>query len=194
MKKMFAVIFSTVLLLSICVTAAPPQPPKTTEVPQQELAKVVVEALGLTRFLPVNPSASDYFAILMANGIAPAKGWEADKAVTRFDLAQVVVLSLKQGNKVEHPENPQAWIDYLVSIGIRVDTVGLATSPLEPLALPIGPTAYSSQLDTTKRLPRLVPTGDVQFGAIMLPIRELFIVGPQPGPATPTAPVKGARI
>jgi hypothetical protein len=146
------------------------------------------------RFLPVNPAASDYFAILMANGIAPEKGWKTDQPVTRFDLARVVVLALKQGNKVEHPENPQAWIDYLVSIGVPVDTVGLATKPLEPLSLPIGPTAYSTQQDPTKRPPRLVPTGDVQFGPIMQPIRELFITGPRPRPVTPTAPVRGARI
>lgn len=179
---------------TLAATAATNQPPRTVEVPQLELAKVVVEATGLARFLPVNPSPNDYFSILMANGIAPEGGWEAGKPVNRYDLARVIVLAMKQGNKIEHPENPQAWIYYLIGINVPINTIGLATKPLEPLALPIGPTAYSSQVNTTKRLPRLVPTGDIQFGPIMQPIRELFIVGPGPQPVTPTAPVKGSRL
>jgi hypothetical protein len=184
------------LASTLCAAAKKPDPPPppppaplTTEVPQIELAKTIVKVLGLQRFLPPHPTPFDYFALLMVNGISPAGGWVEDQSVTRYDLARCVVLSLHQADKVTNPENPQSWIDYCVSIGIRVDTVGLATEPLQPLSLPLGPTIHSGH-----HRPRPLPTGDVQFGPIMQPIRELFIVGPRPRPVTPTAPVRGARI
>lgn len=201
MKNMSVLLAVVIGGFSFVAGAAPStnQPPnqsdqsEVVQVSQLELAKLVVDLAGLRRFLPANPSPADYFALLMANGIAPAGGWVADQPVTRYDLARVVVLTLKQGAKVQNPDDPQSWIDYLVGTGVRVDTIGLATKPLEPLALPLGATAFGVQ-QPGQRLPRLVTSGDVQLGAVMQPIRELFIVGPQPKPVTPTAPAKGARI
>jgi hypothetical protein len=138
--------------------------------------------------LPANPSDKDYFSLLAVNNIMPEKGWIASEPVSRYDLARVCVLALKQGGSVQHPEQPQAWIDYLVDKGYRIDTIGLATKPLEPLALPVGPTMYSNRVQT--KLPRVVPSGDVQFGAIMTPVREMF----KPLASTPTASVRGTRI
>jgi len=191
MKTLSAVV--AVMLCSVMLSSAanPPVPvvvpPDTAQVTQIELAKLIVELAHLGRFLPPNPSDADYFSVLMANGISPEKGWSADQAVSRYDLARVCVEALKQSSSVQHPENPQAWIDYLVDKGYRIDTIGLATKPLAPLAIPVGPTMYSTR---GQALPKVVPSGDVQFGAIMQPVREFF----KPSSSTATSSNKGARI
>jgi len=182
-----AVVMGAVTLCSAADAPATNVSPQTAQVPQIELAKLVVELAHLSRFLPPNPSDADYFALLMANGIAPVKGWVADEPVSRADLARVSVLAMKQGSAVEHPENPQAWIDYLVDKGYRIDTIGLATKPLQPLAIPVGPTMFSNR---GQLMPRVVPSGDVQYGAIMQPVREYF----KPSGSTATSSNKGARI
>src|ERR1039457_3937717 len=101
--------------------------PQTAQVTEFELAVLLVQQLGLVPYLPRNPSPNDYFSLLMMNGITLADKWQADKPVTRYDLARAVVLATKQGSKIDNPDNPQSWIDYLVSTGVRVDTIGLAT-------------------------------------------------------------------
>lgn len=197
MKTISIVLAVLMGAITLCSAATPPPPaattptattpPETAQVTQIELAKLIVELAHLSRFLPPNPSDADYFAVLMANNIAPEKGWSSDQAVSRYDLARVCVLALKQGASVAQPDNPQSWIDYLVDKGYRIDTIGLATKPLAPLALPVGPTMYptSGQL-----MPRVVPSGDVQFGAVMQPVREFF----KPTSSTATSSNSGVRI
>ncbi len=188
MKIISAMVAAVMSVVTVCSAADAPAPTAdTAQVTQIELAKLIVELSHLSRFLPPNPSDADYFGVLMANNIAPEKGWVADQAVSRYDLARVCVLALKQGSSVQHPETPQAWIDYLVDKGYRIDTIGLATKPLEPLAIPVGPTMFSNR---GQKLPRVVPSGDVQFGAVMQPVRELF----KPSGSTATSSNKGARI
>jgi hypothetical protein len=205
MKKIGVAMVVVMGLCATCALAAPDstggqgstnQPPKTYEPTQLDLAVVLVHQLFLDQYLPRNPAPRDYFSLLMLNGISLAGPWEADKPVTRADLARAVVLALKMGDKIKDPDNPQAWIDYLDGTGVPVSSIGLATQPLQPLELPIVPTAYPLQTPGTTP-PRVLPGGSVQLGAIMQPIRELFLAGPQPThvtPATTIAPVKGARL
>ena len=194
MKTISAVMAVLASAVMVCLVALPAggQAPQTAQVTQLELAKLMVEMSGLTRFLPSNPSAADYTGLLMNNGIVPANGWVADQAVTRADLARVVLQATHQANNVPDPTNPQSWIDYAVNQGIRVDTIGLATKPLEPLAMPVGPTMFSASANSGKKPPTTVPSGDVQYGAVMQPIRAMF--EPIFNPNTPTASNRGARI
>jgi len=187
MKIISAVVAVVMGAVTLCSAATTNTPPQTAQVTQIELAKLIVELAHLSRLLPPNPSDADYFALLMANNIAPEKGWVADQPVSRYDLARVCVLALKQGSSVQSPENPQSWIDYLVDKGYRIDTIGLATKPLQPLAVPVGPTMFSNR---GQLMPRVVPSGDVQYGALMQPVREYF----KPLSSTATSSNKGARI
>ncbi|MCX6995872.1 MAG: hypothetical protein NTV49_02005 [Kiritimatiellaeota bacterium] len=167
---------------------------ETAAVSQAELAKLLVEVLGLARFLPADPTPAQNFAILMVNNIAPQDGWDAGRAVTRADLARVIVQALKKSGEIKTPDDPQAWIDYLVGIGVPIDTVGLATKPLEPLVLPVAPKAYTALVDPLHKEIKQVMGPITQFGADMTPIRELFAFKPlPPQPVTPTGP-QGARF
>ena len=166
----------------------------TALVNQVELAKLLVEVLGLSRFLPADPTSAQCFALLMANGILPQDGWESDKAVTRADLARVIVQAMKKTSEIKTPDDPQSWIDYLVGIGVSIDTVGLATKPLEPLALPVSPRMYTARVDPLLKDTKQVMGPITQFGTVMTPIRELFSFKPvPPTPVTPTGP-QGARF
>jgi len=176
--------------------AADPAPTNqaTAQVTQAELARLLVDVLGLSRFLPANPTPGDCFKILMSNGIVPKEGWNAAKAVTPADLARVVVQAMKRANEIKHPEVDQEWIDFLTGLGIAIDTIGKATKPLEPLAMPISPYAYTAVVDPLNKESKNIMAPITQYGADMTPIRELFRFLPlQPKPVTPTGP-QGTRF
>ena len=191
------------MLLAFCAVWAAPQvwaadaaPTNqvTAQVTQAELARLLVEVLGLSRFLPANPTPAQCFVVLMANGIVPKDGWNAEMAVTRADLARVVVQAMKKTNEIKNPDKDQEWIDFLVGLGIPIDTVGLATKPLEPLALPVSPHAYTAQMDPLQTDTKQIMTPITQYGTVMTPIRQLFSFQPVPlKPVTPTGP-QGAKF
>lgn len=107
-------------------------------VTQGELALLLVNMLGLYRFLPAAPTEQEAIAVLLANRISPENGWRPDQPVLLADLARLIVQSLDRTADVPDPSNPQSWIDFLVSIDVPIDTIGLAVSQLEPLPEPIG--------------------------------------------------------
>ncbi len=108
------------------------------EVTQGELARLLVNMLGLYRFLPAAPTEQEAIAVLLANRISPEGGWQPAEPVLLADLARLIVQSLDRTHEVAEPDNPQSWIDFLVSIDVPIDTVGLAVSQLEPLPEPVG--------------------------------------------------------
>jgi hypothetical protein len=201
MKKMTVVLALVMGISTVCARAASStnQPPATgkpsemVEVSQFESAQLVVQLTGLWRFLPSPASPADYFSILMANGIAPAGGWRANQPVTEYDLARVVLDAEGQGSKVPNPSDPASWINYAISVGINVTSVGQASSPLSPLVFPVAPASYFTP-GPGNNTPRILPAGDPSLGPVLQEIRELFIVGPQPLPVTPTAPTTGPSI
>ena len=111
----------------------------TRGVTQAELARMLVNVLGLARFLPPSPSDIECIEILVDNNIAPWKGWKPDELVRLDDLAKIVVQAMKRQAEVENPEDPQSYIDFLRSIGVSIGTVGEAVDSLEPLAEPVAP-------------------------------------------------------
>ena len=118
------------------------------EVRQGEFALLLVNVLGLYRFLPAAPSEQEAISILVANRIAPANGWEPDKAVVLADLAEVIVKAIDRADEVENPDDPNSWIAYLASIGVPIDTIGLALNNVDPLAEPIAPNVFLSVITT----------------------------------------------
>ena len=78
MKKMWSVLLVAMLCVAFVVpsviAAEKKAAPKTVEVTQAELAQLLVQVLGLARFLPASPSDQQCFAMLMNNGISPADG------------------------------------------------------------------------------------------------------------------------
>lgn len=111
--------------------------PEAAEVTQLQLAEILVNMLGLTRNLPADPTAQEKFAALMTNGVVPQEGWVATSVVTKATLARLVVQAMGRADEIENPDDPSAWIDFLVANDIPIDTVGQAADNLEPLAEPV---------------------------------------------------------
>ena len=165
--------------------------PKSGQVTQCELARLLVNVLGLARFLPANPSCQQCFAILMDNGIAPADGWVTDKVVNKADLARVIVLAMKKQNEVANPNDPRSWIEYLRSIGVPIDTIGESMEFVEPLPEPVAPNVVASSTDPLVRRRTFDPLDETQYGTDMAAIARLlstieFTPSPTPTPPTPT--------
>lgn len=169
---------------------------------QGELALMLVNVLGLYRFLPAAPTEQEAVAVLITNSIEPAGGWDLSKPVVLADLAQLIVMSIDRAHEVENPDNPQSWIDYLVSIDVPIDTIGLALTNVEPLPEPIAGNVFVAAV-TTDPLKKREITGqpdesesgtDVSITPterlVTLPmIQEVVAVIPdvprRPGPVTP---------
>lgn len=153
------------------------------KVRQGELAVLLVNVLGLYRFLPAAPSEQEAIAVLLANQVAPEGGWDPAKEVTRADLARIIVQAIDRANEVEEQENPQSWIDFLVSVGVPIDTVGLALTNVEPLPEPIGGNVFAAVVttDPLKKqavfgLPDEAETGtDVSF-LVSQPLRPADVI------------------
>ena len=104
---------------------------------QADLARLLVNVLGLSVDLPATPSDVEVFSALLANQIAPAEGWQSTNLVTRADLARVVVQAMGEADQVENPDDAQSWVDYLKGLGVPIDTVGQAVAGVTPLNDPV---------------------------------------------------------
>lgn len=103
-----------------------------------QLAELLVKALGLIRFLPTAPSSQQMFTVLMQNGISPQDGWKLDAIVTKADLARVIVQALRAEDRVENPNDPQAWINVLKEMGISIDRLSETIQSVEMLPEAMG--------------------------------------------------------
>ncbi len=137
------------------------------QVTQGELAQVLVNVLGLSRFLPASPSPDQCFAILAANMVVPAEGWSAPKVVTKADLARVIVQAMKKQSEVNNPDDPKSWIDYLKSIGVPIDTVGEAVDNVGPVSDPVAPNVVTSSSDPLSKRHKFNPLDETQYGTDM---------------------------
>jgi hypothetical protein len=171
MKKMWSVLLVAALCIAFAVpavTAAEKKAaPKTVEVTQAELAQLLVQVLGLARFLPASPSDQQCFAMLLNNGISPADGWKPEKPVVKADLARVIVQAMKKQGDIKHPEDPKEWIDYLKALGIPLDAVGETTSYVDPLAEPVAVHVASPRVDPLVKRHKFNPIDETQYGVDM---------------------------
>lgn len=140
---------------------------ETRQVTHDELAQILVNVLGLARFLPAAPTAQESFAILMQNRIVPEGGWQLGKVVTKADLARVIVQSLKKQDQVKDSADPKSWIDFLRELGLPIDSVGEATSYVKPLAEPVALNVVPARTDPLKKTGELNPVDETQYGVDM---------------------------
>lgn len=179
MKKMWSVLLIAVLCLAFAIPAVAaekkPEPakvkkeaaPKTVEVTQAELAQLLVQVLGLARFLPASPSDQQCCAMLMDNGISPVDGWKPKKPVVKADLARVIVQAMKKQGEIKHPDDPKEWIDYLKSQGVPLDAVGETASYVDPLSEPVAVHVASAEVDPLVKRHKFNPIDETQYGVDM---------------------------
>ena len=114
MKRTIGLAFT--MLLGVTLLASPAwaqgEGSEGAEVTQLELADILVNVMGLSRFLPGDPTAQERFAALMTNGVVPEGGWKADEVVTKAVLARVVVQAMGRANEVENPKDPASWVAF----------------------------------------------------------------------------------
>ncbi len=198
MKKSGVFLLAAILLMSPLARPASARPDVRGDnsVTQGELALMLVNVLGLYRYLPPAPGAHNAIEILVVNQIAPVDGWELEKVVTRADLARIITLALDRGDEVADPDDPQSWVDFLVGIGIPIDTVGVALENVEPMGEPVAPylLAASATTDPLKQQTIYGQPDEVAFGTDMtfiVSMRELVQLIPLvdvPPPRIPVTP------
>jgi len=201
MKRLFCV-FLAVLLIGLCMlpveasaqakkAAAKAAAPEAGAVTQAQLAQLLVQVLGLSRFLPPNPSDQQCFTVLLENSIVPQNGWEPEKIVTKADLARVIVQALKKQGDIKNPDDPKEWMDYLKGLGIPLDAVGETVYYVDPLAEPVAPHVVVAKVDPLTKRHRFNPIDETQYGVDMEFINRIitqfeFIAGEfRPRPVTP---------
>jgi hypothetical protein len=133
MKKILMVLLAGFLTASVAMAQGTPERGKALTYPQ--LASLLVKALGLAEYLPAAPTTQQLFDILMQNGIAPADGWTMDEeaAVSKGDLARVLVQSMQREDEVENPADPQSWLDALTAMGINLSAASEALGSVDAL-------------------------------------------------------------
>jgi len=153
MKKLLVMVLVAVMSSTLVVPVmAAKKSAKSDVVTHEELGKIMVNMLGLAKYLPPQPSSQQIFSVLSVNGVAPGGGWEVGKNVTRADLARVIVQGIGDADKVKNPDDDKSWIDYLASIGVPIDTVGQATDNLKPLINPVAQNVtFQSTTDPLKK-------------------------------------------
>ena len=179
MKKFWSVLLAVTLCVAFAIPsiaadkkpepakAKQPAAPKAAEVTQAELAHLLIEVLGLSRFLPASPSDQQCFRLLMDNGIAPMGGWNPDQPVVKADLARVIVQAMKKQGEIKHPDDPKEWIDFLKAMGVPLDAVGETASFLDPLSEPVAPHVAAAQVDPLVKRHKFNPLDETQYGVDM---------------------------
>jgi len=137
------------------------------QVTQGQLAHLLVQVMGLSRFLPANPTDQQCFGILLDNSVVPADGWKSDKVVNKQDLARVIVQAMKKQGDIENPDDPKEWIDYLKGIGVPIDTVGETVYYVDPLAEPVVPNVVHAKTDPLTKRHMFDPIDETQYGVDM---------------------------
>lgn len=179
MKRVWTLALTAVLAIGLCVVSAQAAQAKGGKAEtkggeakqpiatQAQLAQMLVEVLGLSRFLPPNPSDQQCFSILMDNSISPKAGWQAEKEVSRGDLARVIVQALKKQGDIKNPDNAQEWIDYLEALGIPVGPMAETLYYVDPLSEPVAPNVVSARTDPLVKRHRFNPIDETQYGVDM---------------------------
>ncbi|HOE01232.1 MAG TPA: hypothetical protein PLT37_09730 [Kiritimatiellia bacterium] len=139
-----------------------------------QLAELLVRTLGLLRFLPAAPTSQQLFDILMQNGIVPEKGWELSAVVSKGDLARVLVQAMKAHDMVENPNDPQAWIDALKSLGISLDRLSETIQSVETLPNPMGQDITVQSADPLIFAQNFTPGGTIQYTVDLNLVTRVF--------------------
>ena len=141
------------------------------EVTQAELAQMIINLKGLSRFVSSPATPNDLFAVLVANGIYPEGGWKENEIVTKAVLARVIVQALGKAHEIDDPSDPNAWVNWARDNGIPIDTVGEATATLSPSAEPVANFVFDAGLttDPLKKQAKFGEPDERQFGTDVSP-------------------------
>lgn len=166
----------------------------TQLVSEGEFAKWLVQVLGISRFLPPNPSELECFNVLLQNEIAPRDGWNSTNVVTRATLARVIIQSLSRQDEVKDPDSDASWIEYLKEVGIDISTIGAAVENLDILDSTLANEAVVISSDPLNKIHKIRVTDDQQLGADLSGITRIFVQAEEtPPPPTPRPPAPAPR-
>lgn len=167
------------------------------QVTQAELAKMLVNIMGLAPFISLPATPFEIFQILISNGVVPDGGWNAESIVTKEDLARVLVQAMGAVDEIENPDEPNSWIEYLQEMGVQMDTVDEAIASVSPNTMTDPIINYAMKEATTtdplKKRSVLGAPDETQFGTdttlIPLPmteaqVKEIIALVPIPPPPT----------
>jgi hypothetical protein len=169
--------------------AAAEQEQASQPVTHPQLAELLAKALGLIRFLPNAPSSQQMFDVLMQNGIAPQDGWKLDAVVTKADLARVIVQALRMEDRVENPNDPQAWINVLKEMGISIDRLSETIQSVEMLPEGIGQDVTLQSTDPLVYGMNFAPSTvqySVDLNLVVRVLSEMEMVSGEFRPISPT--------
>lgn len=147
--------------LALCMSVAailPVSAQQEETVTQAQLAELLADVMGLSRFLSVTPSNQEIFALLMENGVCPADGWKADEPVFPPTLARVVVQAMGRADEVENPDDPMSWMRFLQQEGVAIGSVAEAVAQIEPGKEVMGQTASAELISSDPLRKRVVYT------------------------------------
>jgi hypothetical protein len=147
---------------------------QAAQVTQCELAQLLVQILGLSRFLPASPSCDQCFSALMDNAISPRDGWVSAKVVVKKDLARVIIQAMKRQGEVEDPNKDESWEKFLASLGVSLDSVGESVDQMDSLAEPVAPHVVSGRTDPLLKRHRFNPADEMQYGVDMEFIMQII--------------------
>lgn len=191
MKRVIVSLLAVALSAVIAMPVAHAQDPGAVPAQQLELASLLVNLMGLSRTLPAAPSAQQIFAALAVNGVSPEDGWDADKVVTKADLARTVVQAMGMASEIENPDDPNSWVAFLEAMGISIDTIGSAVSEIAPSPEIVAGniSRAGTTWDPLDNVSRFGEPDERDFGADMAMNASIGEPGPVPEPEpTPVEP------
>lgn len=164
MKKIF---YTLVVAFGLGVSLPVPDAfsaPDKDQVTQGELARSLVNVVGLRRFLATDPSEQACCRILQQNGCEPENGWKPPEVVTRAVLARVLVQAMGMADDVKNPSDPKSWIAVLQERGVPIDSVGSALENLPPAVEPIAENVFDTTTDPLEKKVRSAFPDEKTFG------------------------------
>lgn len=106
---------------------------KSESASQMQLAKLLVQKMGLYRYLPDFPTNLDMITTLVRFGVEPKGGWVVAEPLTVGVMAQTIVQAMGLDSEVENPSDPASWIAVLQANGVEMKSVSTATSDIRPV-------------------------------------------------------------
>lgn len=115
-------------------------------------ARLLVQVLDLTEQLPPSATRGDYANLLVNYKIEPLGGWNCDRALTRNDLAVILVRALNLQSQIKDVNNIKEYLRLLTDLGIPLLTQNLPLT-LEEVTNIFNEETFSSEISEIYRRP-----------------------------------------
>lgn len=107
----------------------PPPPEQAVAATQGDLARILVNALGLAGKVTDNTPA---WRVLQDRNIQPPGGWRPGAKLELGDLAVILVQAMRLQGELARPNDPKACLDLLKRRGIDLSSLFAATRQVTP--------------------------------------------------------------